>query len=232
MNKLTKQNIEQLANEVMAWLIRNELDMDVSIYYNNQKMTHKYHFDKDYNIVDDGIVTEKDVNPHQITQWAAYNHILTMTFEGGLYSLLNYSGGKLETEFKNLFAKYGLYYEFGEAWNLTCYPINPNELEIEYTVYEKPQPTTYLYRHDISNNPPELQKIMDIWYDLSSRVGDEGGCVLGAGFKFKWQGKKYFMCACSPYQGSISWETHKDTIKVLLEDIGAENIYYEWGNLD
>ena len=41
MNKLTKQNIEQLAKEVMDWLIRNELDMDVSIYYNNQKMQHK-----------------------------------------------------------------------------------------------------------------------------------------------------------------------------------------------
>lgn len=231
MNKLTKQKIEQLANEVMAWLMRNELDMDVSIYYNNQKMAHKYHYDKDYNVVDDSLVVEKDVDPHQITQWAAYNHILTMTFEGGLYSLLNYNGGKLATEFENLFARYGLYYEFGEAWNLTCYPIY-NELEVEYTVYEKPQPTTYLYRHEVSNNPLELQKIMDIWYELSSKVGDEGGCVLGAGFKFKWQGKKYFMCACSPYQGSISWETHKDTIKVLLEDIGAENIYYEWGNLD
>lgn len=231
MAKLTKQNIEQLANEVMAWLIRNDLDMDVCIYYNNQKMQHKYHFDKDYNIVDDGIITEKDVDPHQITQWAAHNHILTMTFEGGLYSLLNYRGGKLETEFENLFNKYGLYYELGEAWNLTCYPID-DELEIEYTIYEKPQPTTHLYRHEVSNNPPELQKIMDIWYDLSSKVGDEGSCVLGAGFKFKWQGKKYFMLACSPYQGSISWEKHKDTVKVLLEDIGAENIQYDWGRMD
>ena len=231
MAKLTKQNIEQLANEVMDWLIRNELDMDVSIYYNNQKMQHKYHFNKDYDIIDDGISIEKDVDPHQITQWAAHDHILTMTFEGGLYSLLNYNGGKLETEFENLFNKYGLYYELGEAWNLTCYPIY-NELEVEYTVYEKPQPTIYLYRYDTSNNPPELQKIMDIWYEWSSTVGDEGSCVLGAGFKFKWQGKKYFMCACSPYQGSISWEKYKDTIKVLLEDVGAENIYYEWGNMD
>ena len=154
----------------MDWLIRNELDMDVSIYYNNQKMTHKYHFDKDYNIVDDGIVTEKDVDPHQITQWAAHNHILTMTFEGGLYSLLNYRGGKLEIEFENLFNKYGLYYELGEAWNLTCYPIY-NELEVEYTIYEKPQPTIYLYRHEASNNPPELQKVEITWAPRGNHVG-------------------------------------------------------------
>lgn len=231
MAKLTKQNIEQLANEVMDWLVRNELSMDVCIYYNNQKMQHKYHYDKDYDIIDDGISIEKDVDPHQITQWAAHDHILTMTFEGGLYSLLNYNGGKLETEFENLFNKYGLYYELGEAWNLTCYPIY-NELEVEYTVYEKQQPTIHLYRHEVNNNPPELQKIMDIWYELSSMVGDEGSCVLGAGFKFKWQGKKYFMLACSPYQGSISWEKYKDTIQVLLKDAGAENICYEWGRMD
>ena len=231
MAKLTKQTIEQLANEVMDWLIRNELSMDVCIYYNNQKMQHKYHFDKDYNIVNDGVIVEKDADPHQITQWAAHDHILTMTFEGGLYSLLNYNGGKLEIEFENLFNKYGLYYEFGEAWNLTCYPIY-NELEVEYTVYEKPQPTIHLYRHEVNNNPPELQKIMDIWYELSSKVGDEGSCVLGAGFKFKWQDKKYFMLACSPYQGSISWEKHKDTIEVLLKDIGAEDIQYDWGRMD
>ena len=70
------------------------------------------------------------------------------------------------------------------------------------------------------------------WYNLSKQVGEQGSYVIGAGFEFEWQGDKYFMPACSPHQGSISWETHKDTIEEMLKKVGATNIYYNWGNMD
>lgn len=101
----------------------------------------------------------------------------------------------------------------------------------EYTkLYEKPDPEHIWYgKKDV---PIVLEKIMKKWYKLSSQVGDVGSCVIGAGFRFELEGHKYFMSACSPYQGSISWETHSDVIKKELQSIGAINILQDWGHLD
>ena len=73
---------------------------------------------------------------------------------------------------------------------------------------------------------------MNRWYTLSTFAGDGGSCVLGAGLEFEWRGNKYFMSACSPYQGSLSWEEPLDEIKQMLADIGAEKIYYNCGRMD
>ena len=105
-------------------------------------------------------------------------------------------------------------------------------MEIEFTAYAPPKKRRTLFQWDIENNPSELQSIMEIWYSLSTKVGDKGSCVIGAGFEFTWNGDDYFMYACSPYQGSISWETHKDEIRKMLEDAGATSINYQWGIMD
>ena len=48
-------------------------------------------------------------------------NILSMSFEGPLYYVLNgYEGGHLAEEFMKIFEKYGLYWELGNAWNLTA----------------------------------------------------------------------------------------------------------------
>ena len=48
-----------------------------------------------------------------------------ISFEGELYSLLNYGedGWKFKEEFDTFLSKLGFYYELGEAWNLTLYKI-------------------------------------------------------------------------------------------------------------
>ena len=79
---------------------------------------------------------------------------------------------------------------------------------------------------------PELKNIMIAWYNLSSMTGDIGSCVIGAGYRFKYRDKSYEMSACSPWQGSISWEKHIETIKQMLINIGATEIYYNYGRLD
>jgi hypothetical protein len=226
MEKLTKVHIEQMAKEVMDFLIENDLSIDVSIYYNGKKMKNDYTWKNgEY---EHNIIVQDGFNPHDYFEWAAHNHILSMSFEGALYDAINYSGYKMN-EFEVIFNKYGLYYELGNAWNLTAYPIY-NELEVEYTVYEEPKEKICLISH--SNAPYDLQIIMDKWYWWSMMHGDAGSCVLGAGFNFDWNGDEYFMPAQSPYQGSISWESCKDDVKKLLEEIGATNIEYDWGNMD
>lgn len=231
MKKLTKTNIEELAQEIMEFLERTGMMSSVSIYYNGKVVREN----SDYSVKDDDFTyswkTTENVDPHDYFEWAAYDHILSMSFEGPLYEVLNYTFGKMEERFREIFDKYGLYFEFGNAWNLTAYLLD-DDIEVEYTKYEEPKETINLYRYNRDENPPELQSIMDEWFVQSSMVGDKGSCVIGAGFRFEWEGDKYFMSACSPYQGSISWEEPKDKIQKMLEDIGATEIYFDWGRMD
>lgn len=228
MKTFTKTNIEELAKEIITFLEKEGIASDVSIYFNNKVMRDEGTWDESYNYIPKWETTE-NVDPHDYFEYAAYDHILSMSFEGGLYDVLNYSFGRKEEEFRKIFERHGLYFELGNAWNLSVYPID--DMEIEYTHYEQPKETIQLYRWN-RMAPSELQSIMDEWFVQSSMVGDQGSCVLGAGFEFEWEGDKYFMNACSPHQGSISWETPKDKIQKMLEDIGATEIYYRWGNID
>lgn len=44
-----------------------------------------------------------------------------MSFEGPLYDVLNYEFGSLAAGLDAIFEKYGVYYELGNAWNLTLH---------------------------------------------------------------------------------------------------------------
>jgi hypothetical protein len=142
MKKLTKALIEQMAKEIMDFLVENEISHDVAIYYNGKKMRNNYEWSQNEYV--NNIEVLDDYNPHDYFEYAAYNHILSMSFEGGLYNLLNYTGGLTETKFRKIFEKYGVYYELGNAWNLTTYVID-DKTEVEYTVYNKPKERIYLY---------------------------------------------------------------------------------------
>ena len=229
MNKITKVDIERLVNEIISFLEAFDIADSVSIYYNGDVVRSKTEYkNRDYLYT---WVKTCDVDPHKYFEYAAYDHILSMSFEGGLYDVLNYSGGRIYEKFMKIFEKYGLYFELGNAWNLSCCLID-DDIEVEYTHYEKPKETIYLNSRSFSSNPTELQNIMEIWFDLSKKEGEGGSCVLGAGFKFEWNGDSYFMPAQSPWQGSCSWEAHKDVVHKMLEDIGATEIYYNWGRMD
>jgi len=77
-----------------------------------------------------------------------------------------------------------------------------------------------------------IADIMRYWFDCARFYGDEGSCVIGAGFTFKYRGKWYFMRSQSPWQGSISWEHFVGDVQAMLENAGAEDISYDWGVLD
>ena len=228
MKKLTKPDIEKFANEIMAYLEKYGLDSDVCIYYNNKRMQNKYDW-KNPDAPHERIV-EDNMSPCDYFEYVNRDHILSMSFEGPLYDSLNYSGYK-EPGLRKIFEKYGVYWELGNAWNLSAYPIDDN-MEVEFTSYEPPKERIRLYLSSEDDYPSELRNIMEVWYLLSKGVGDIGSCVIGAGFEFTWNGEDYFMSACSPYQGSISWEAHKDRVKKLLASIGATSINYHWGNMD
>ena len=228
MKKLTKANIEQFAMDVLHYLEAHGLDYDVCIYFNNKRIKNEYNW-RDPN-PQPKLVVQENISPFTYFEYANYDHILSMSFEGPLYDVLNYSGGKREDELLKIFEQYGCYWELGNMWNLSAYPLD-DDMEIEFTAYGRPKQRKDLYMWD-SSIPTEIREIMDKWYKLSELEGEKGSCVIGAGFNFTWNGDDYFMLACSPYQGSMSWEASKDDVRQMLVDIGATDIQYDWGRMD
>ena len=228
---ITKKNIEELAMEIKNFLEKNLLADDVYIYYNNKRISSetKYDMKKDYPVYK--WTLEENIDPHDYFEYAAYDHILSMSFEGNFYDLLNYNGGNKLEKFNKILNKYHTYYELGNAWNLTLYS-DGNEAEFEYTKYNRPQEPINLYMRCVDDYDPVIANIMIAWYHMSEETGDKGSCVIGAGFNFNLNGNCYHMTECSPWQGSLSWEKHVPTIKKMLENIGATDVYFKYGILD
>lgn len=216
--KLTKIKIEKLANEIAEFLKKECMLDGTCIYYNNKRIKN-------------GVLENGEFDPHDYFEYAAYNHILSMSFDGEFYHMMNYNGGIKLNKFNKILDKYGVYYELGYAWSLTLYP-SSDDMEIEYTHYVKPPQTIELYYNSLEKAPKEIQNIMIAWFELSKLTGDEGSCTIGDGFEFKYNENQYWMSPCSPYQGSMSYEAHIKTVKTMLKNIGATDIYYKYGYLD
>ncbi len=105
---MKSQKIEKLAKEILQWLDEKELWIDVRVYYNGKVVYEKS--------------KEEEANPKDYFEYVG--DILSMSFEGALYEVFNGTSSrayKLQEEFNDILKGYGLYYELGNAWNLTLY---------------------------------------------------------------------------------------------------------------
>lgn len=122
---MTTNKKEKLATEIFKWLVKHEMWVDVNIYFNGKcwSTSNKECNEFCYN---ENRYFEYEADPKDYFEYVNEPNILSMSFEGVLYEALNgYTHGwtKLEKEFTKIFEKYGLYFELGHAWNLTCYEI-------------------------------------------------------------------------------------------------------------
>lgn len=120
---LTTKETENLATEIFNWLVDNELWIDVAIYFNGRRWsTHDKVCDEFcYN---ERRYFEDKADPADYFEYVRKPNVLSMSFEGDLYDVLNgYWGARHEEEFSKILEKYGLYYELGNTWNLSCYEI-------------------------------------------------------------------------------------------------------------
>lgn len=120
---LTEERRELLATEIFNWLVDHEMWVDVQIYFNGKcwSTSNKDHTEFCYN---ERRYFEYKAEPKDYFEYVREPNILSMSFEGSLYEVLNaYVKGweKLEDEFRKIFEKYGLYFELGYQWSLTCY---------------------------------------------------------------------------------------------------------------
>lgn len=115
-----------LAKDIYDWCKKKDLWYDNTIYFDGKAWSNSSDWAgvKGKRIAKD-LYEYEDKNPRTYFEYAN-PETLSMSFEGGLYSVLNgYVQGwsKLEEEFLKLFEKHGCYYELGNAWNLTVYKI-------------------------------------------------------------------------------------------------------------
>jgi len=185
---MTKKDIDNLVKEIMDYLIQEDLAEDLCIYFNGRRMYNQYGYDEYSNRTGESeLVTEDGFCPFDYFQYANPRHILSMSFEGAFYESVNYSGYGLDG-FDKILERHDLYYELGNAWNLSLYPMDDNMYpQIEYMDYTdriRPDPT-HIYDPDRQSEiPSALQEIMREWHHLSSATDDRGNCVIGAGFTF------------------------------------------------
>lgn len=118
------QQIETLATEILDFLIEKGMWSDTRIYFNGKyydsynEKTKEFHYNEKDNVY------QGEGNPKDYFDYVAEPHILSMSFEGAFYDVLNGTSErafKLQEQFNNILAKYGLYYELGNAWNLSLY---------------------------------------------------------------------------------------------------------------
>lgn len=117
---------EKLAKEIYDLCIKYGFWIDVAIYYNGKRMSSWYEDEQgktkyDYNgkpHVSEGY------DPKDYFEYVREPNILSMSFEGPVYSAINiYGYSQFAFELSSLFSKYGLYYELGNAWNLSAYEV-------------------------------------------------------------------------------------------------------------
>lgn len=92
MQKLTKANIAQLAQEIITFLDANGMQDTVCIYFNNIRMRSECNWRE--RPITFTWKQDDNIDPHDYFEYAAYDHIISMSFEGNLYELLNYGGRK------------------------------------------------------------------------------------------------------------------------------------------
>lgn len=118
--ELNEKTIEKLADSIYNLFKKNDVWSDVCIYFNGKRLDNKddygdYHYDGNAYL-------HGGFDPRDYFECVNPDHILSMSFEGPVYHMFNY--GKYKTvlkRFDELLKRYGLYYELGDAWNLTLY---------------------------------------------------------------------------------------------------------------
>lgn len=111
------ETVTQLVSDLVEYLKSVGCLADVCFFYGGRR--------KFFDSAGEQAVEDDEEDPRSYFEYVANPHILSMSFEGGLHAILNgYTDPRFETQFSNILSKYGLFYELGDAWNLTVFPIS------------------------------------------------------------------------------------------------------------
>lgn len=119
-----KTKSERCALEIICWLLRHEMWIDTCIYANGKRFTCYDGEHYQYGNTWDCVFVEEDKNPKDYIEFSG--DFLTMSFEGPLYDVINYSFSaklcdKYIEELNDICKKYNKYWEPGYSWSLSLY---------------------------------------------------------------------------------------------------------------
>lgn len=115
--------MKKLAKEIYLYCRQNHLWGDNIIYFDGKAWSS---YDEWSGVQGKEIAPElyeyENRNPRDYFEYCNPD-TLSMSFEGSLYDVLNYGFGTTEEKLQEIFGKYGLYFELGNAWNLSAYEL-------------------------------------------------------------------------------------------------------------
>lgn len=123
--RLTPEQIESMAVEIRELLLNAGMWQDTEIYFNGKRFTSYNLEDGKYYYNDrEHLIVEENQNPKKYIGYVNPDHILSMSFDGDALGMI-YCGyaPEVKRQFDKIFEKYGVYYEQGESFNLTCFYI-------------------------------------------------------------------------------------------------------------
>lgn len=221
---VTKNDLENIKDEIFAFAKEHDLGKDFGVFCNGKK--YGYDLNKHYRYYKK---TWDNVNPLDYCEYFPEEFVMGLSYDGTFYEMMNgYIGYGIYEKFEEMLKKHDMWIEHADSCHATIF--YDGDDEIEYTRYEK-EKIINVYRSDDAPDS-KVKTIMDAWYELSRKYGDEGSCVLGAYLEMKYKGNRYRISPQSPYQGSISWESSLKCVQEMLEKIGATEIYYNCGHMD
>ena len=230
-----KSDIANIVEEFKSLLVEYDCYDNVAIYYNNKRTRYiSTLWDKDekkYVPLNTWVDEEEGFHPTKYCEYAPSTNIISFSSEGTLSGLM-YSGAP---EWLEKFAlKYGMYIECATSWFFYFAPCNEwSDYETDNTEEYKNNPIILLFPEDYDGYKlPALKVIAQVWEDLCKMSEDKGGCALGYGMIFRYNGQKYKMIPRSDKQGEWSWEQWVDKIKNYLSMIGCTEIYWDYGHMD
>lgn len=123
--RLTPEQIEKMAVEIRELLLDTGMWCDTEIYFNGKRFTSHDPADGKYYYNDrTHLIVEENQNPREHIGYVNPDHILSMSFDGDVLSMIYYGyAPEVKRRFDEIFEKYGVYYEQGENCNLTCFYI-------------------------------------------------------------------------------------------------------------
>jgi hypothetical protein len=118
----TPDELDELKDRIIDYLKENDLWLDCGIYVNDKRYSY------DQSAPDEVRIEEEIYVEDYLDYYRHSGNLLAMYFEGPLYHLINgyaptAKSDRFFEDFNGLLNEYGLYYEQGNAWDLSCYPI-------------------------------------------------------------------------------------------------------------
>ena len=115
----TKQDIENIVNQIRYRMDELEVSDDVAIYFNGKRYKNIGHWNPETEMYESSWVLEEDIYPIDYCEYAPDDNIICISSEGYLHDYMNYNFMYMD---ERVLPDKSLYTEMGTTWFYILYP--------------------------------------------------------------------------------------------------------------